>query len=121
MSTFQVTIEVTNPDLPEPRTWRPVAATVDSGASLTSVPAELLADLGIESHATRPFVLADGRRVESPVANALIRIDGEAVADLSVLGEPDEPVLLGARTLEGLFLGVDPVNKRLVPVEGLRY
>ncbi len=121
MSTFSVTIKVANPNLPELRTWRSLVATVDSGASLTTIPANLLGGLGIASYSTRPFVLADGRRVESPVGNALIRIDGEAVTDLIVLGEPNEPVLLGARTLEGLFLGVDPVNKRLVPVHGLRY
>ena len=32
---------------------------------------------------------------------------------------PDGPPLLGAVALESLFLAVDPVGKRLIPVEGL--
>jgi hypothetical protein len=31
---------------------------------------------------------------------------------------PEGPALLGAVALESLFLAVDPVGKRLVPVEG---
>ena len=34
---------------------------------------------------------------------------------LVVFGEPDSSVLLGAFTLEGLRLGVDSVNKQLIP------
>jgi hypothetical protein len=32
---------------------------------------------------------------------------------------PEGPALLGVVALESLFLGVDPVAKRLIPVEGL--
>jgi len=35
-------------------------------------------------------------------------------ADEVVFGEPGDLVLLGARTLEGLNLRVEPVSKRLV-------
>ena len=35
-----------------------------------------------------------------------------------VLGENGSPAAIGAVTLEGFLLGVDPVEKRLVPVEG---
>ena len=43
--------------------------------------------------------------------------DMEIVA--SVMFGDEGIFLLGAQTLEGLMLGVDPTNKRLVPVEGL--
>jgi len=32
---------------------------------------------------------------------------------------PNGPALLGAVALESLFLAVDPVAKRLIPVEGI--
>jgi hypothetical protein len=35
---------------------------------------------------------------------------------LIVFGEESDQVLLGAHTLEGLDLAVDPVNKRLMPM-----
>jgi len=36
-----------------------------------------------------------------------------------VFGDEGIVPLLGAYALEGLLLGVDPINKRLVPIEGL--
>ncbi len=38
-----------------------------------------------------------------------------------VFGEDNAPVLLGAYTLEGLALAVDPVTQRLVPTELIMY
>jgi hypothetical protein len=35
-----------------------------------------------------------------------------------IFGEPGSTVLLGAFTLEGFRLGVDAVNKRLIPTPG---
>lgn len=39
---------------------------------------------------------------------------GEPAGDQVVFGEPGDLNLLGSRSLEGLNLVVDPVNKRLV-------
>jgi hypothetical protein len=33
------------------------------------------------------------------------------------MGPPGDPILLGATTLEELGLGIDPLNRRLVPVD----
>jgi hypothetical protein len=38
---------------------------------------------------------------------------------LAVFGDPGTEPILGAFTLEGFGLGVDPVNRRLIPVPGL--
>lgn len=40
---------------------------------------------------------------------------------LVVFGEDNAPVLLGAHTLEGLSLAVDPVAQRMVPTELIMY
>ena len=41
-----------------------IEATVDTGASFTTMPSNLLRELGIEATGKRGFLLAKGRRVE---------------------------------------------------------
>ena len=48
-------------------------------------------------------------------------INGESVTTLVVFGEDEGPALLGAYTLEGLALAVDPVEQRLVPTHLIMY
>ena len=69
----------------------------------------------------RRFLLADGRRLELDFGEARAAINGESVTTLVVFGEDDAPALLGAYTLEGLALAVDPVNQRLVPTDLIMY
>jgi hypothetical protein len=52
-----------------------------------------------------------------PVAEAGLSPNGVEVTTPCFIA-PDGPVLLGAVALESLFLAVDPVAKRLVPVDG---
>ena len=69
----------------------------------------------------RRFLLADGRRIEMDYGEARATVDGENVTTLVVFGEDDAPALLGAYTLEGLALAVDPVEQRLVPTHLIMY
>ena len=80
-------------------------ATVDTGASFTSLPSRLLRELGVEATGKRGFLLADGRRVEMDYGQAWATIDGESVVTIVVFGEDEAPPLLGAYTLEGLDPG----------------
>jgi hypothetical protein len=63
-------------------------------------------------------VIAGGERAEWPVAEVRVALDGASVTTPCFIS-PAGPAILGAVALESLFLGVDPVAKRLVPVEGL--
>ena len=96
-------------------------ATVDTGAFYTTLPARLLRELGIEPMGTRRFLLADGRRVEMEYGQAWATIDGESVVTIVAFGEDNAPSLLGAYTLEGLALEVDPSSQRLVPANLIMY
>ena len=98
-----------------------VEATVDTGAFYTTLPARLLRELGIEPMGTRRFLLADGRRVEMEYGQAWATIDGESVVTIVAFGEDNAPSLLGAYTLEGLALAVDPSSQRLVPANLIMY
>lgn len=62
-------------------------------------------------------MIAGGRRDVWPVAEVRVNLDGQEVTTPCFIA-PAGPPLLGAVALESLFLAVDPVAKRLVPVEG---
>ena len=117
---------------------RNVQATVDTGAAYTTLPGSLLREIGVAPVGKRRFLLAerlrpggesggsaiaahDQRRIELDCGEARASINGESVATLVVFGEDDAPALLGAYTLEGLALAVDPVEQRLIPTHLIMY
>jgi predicted aspartyl protease len=113
MGSFRVNVEVENPARPGERGLVP-AALVDTGAELSWFPSDLLESLGISRvHRTR-FRQATGEVVERWTGVAVVHAAGRSAGDQVVFGEPGDLFLLGSRSLEGLNLAVDPVNKRLI-------
>ncbi len=98
-----------------------IEATVDTGAFYTTLPGRLLRELGVEPVAKRRFLVADGRRVEMEYGRAWATIDGESEITIVAFGEDNAPPVLGAYTLEGLALAVDPSSQRLVPANLIMY
>ncbi len=92
-----------------------VEATVDTGAFYTMLPARMLLELGVEPIGNRTSLIADGSRVEMQYGRAWATIDGESEITLVAFGEDGAPPVLGAYTLEGLALAVDPSSQRLIP------
>jgi predicted aspartyl protease len=90
---------------------------VDTGATLLVVPRSLADRLELVARRSQPVLIAEGQRVEWPVAEVSLSLDGSSVTTPCFIA-PDGPALLGAVALESLFLAVDPVAKRLIPVEG---
>ena len=118
MGTFDWPLRITAAD---GRRSRDLRATVDTGAAYTALPARLLRELGVEPTARRTLLLADGRRIDVEIGEARATVNGESVTTLVVFGEDDAPPLLGAYTLEGLGLAVDPLAQRLVPTHLIMY
>ena len=116
--TFNWPLRISNMDGEQARE---IEATVDTGAAYTTLPTSLLRELGVTPMGKRRFLLADGRRIEMDYGEARATVDGESVTTLVVFGEDDAPALLGAYTLEGLALAVDPVEQRLVPTHLIMY
>ena len=88
---------------------------VDSGSEYTSVPAATLEKIGVQREKKDvEFVMANGQRITRSVGFAIIRLDKYFTVDEVVFGEKGDLPLLGARTLEGLTLTVDPRKKKLV-------
>ena len=94
-----------------------VEALVDTGAFYTLVPARLLTELELEPFDTYTLELADGRLVDYDVGLAVATVDERTAPTLVLFGSDDVEPLLGAYTLEGLLLAVDPRNTRLVPLK----
>lgn len=70
--------------------------------------------LGIERYSRWRFRQADGSVLERWTGATFVHVAGKRASDDVVFGEPGDLVLLGARTLEGLNLRVEPVSKALV-------
>ncbi len=113
MGTFRADIELENPATPGERR-RVDALLVDTGSELTWVPAPLLESLGIVRVKQLRFRQATGQIVERWTGDARVFAAGTRTLDDVVFGEPGDQSLLGARTLEGLNVVVDPVSRRLV-------
>ena len=116
MGTFNVTMEIGNP---EGTSFETVEALVDTGASFSWVPRDLLERLDVPAQQRWEFEVADGRIILRDVGRTWVRIDGRNEITLVVFGDEDSPPLLGAYTLEGFLLAPDPVNRRLIRVRGL--
>jgi predicted aspartyl protease len=113
MGCFRTDVEVENAAKPGDRRAAHDVL-VDTGAELSWLPTELLEDLGINRARVVRFRLASGTIIERWVGFALVRAVGRVTADDIVFAEAGDMTLLGARTLEGLNVYVDPVRKQLV-------
>ncbi len=116
MNPFTVDIEVR--DLAGQR-FAGLQAMADTGATTTVIPASVLGELGMSPTQRQTFEYADGRKVDLDVAPASVRVEGRETITWVIFGEDGTGTLLGAYTLEGAFLGVDPYNQKLIPVHGV--
>ena len=113
MGTFRIDVDIEN--AARPGTRRALRAVlVDTGAELSWFPAVALESLGIERRKIWHFRQADGTVLARSTGPASIYVNGTWTIDEVVFGEAGDPMLLGARTLEGLNVRVEPVSKRLV-------
>jgi len=116
MGTFRVTLYLAGAT---GERFQSMEALVDTGASYTWIPRDVLEVLGVRPDEERVFVMADGREVRYPMAWVRVRLDERTQPTLVVCGDSGTEPLLGAFTLEGFGLGVDPVNRRLIPIPAL--
>ena len=113
VGTFRVDVEVENPARPGERRVLPDVL-VDTCAELSWFPAAILDSLGVQRRKVWHFRQADGTVLSRWTGPAFVYAAGTSATDDVVFGEPGDLVLLGARSLEGLNLRIDPVSKRLV-------
>lgn len=113
MGTFRADVEIENPAKPGAR--RTIAnALVDTGAELSWFPRAALEELGVERLKVWHFRQADGSVLARWTGAVRLRVGDVLTVDEVVFGEAHDLVLLGARSLEGLNLRIEPSTKRLV-------
>ncbi len=116
MGTFRVEIEIGDPD---GERWESVNALVDTGASFTWVPRDVLERLGVQPEFRRQFETANGRIVERDVAQAPIRLDSRQLTTIVVFGDADSQTRLGRHTLDLFGVAPDEDGRRLIRVPAL--
>ncbi len=118
MGTFKYSLEVSDLEM---RSTAQIEAFVDTGATFTVLPEGFLRELGIEPIGQKRLLLADGCRVDMDYGRAWLTIEGASEITIVVFGRDDGPALLGAYTLEGLSLALDPESQRLIPTTMILY
>ena len=116
MGTFSVSIGLAGLGR---NSWITLDALVDTGASTTSLPSSMLRGLGIDPIMQKSFRFAQGDVRDLDVGQAYIRIQGQEFITQVVFNAEGTTPLLGALSLEGAYMAVDPAGQRLVPVEWL--
>lgn len=101
------------------KVFEPMDALVDTGATYTWIPRDILLRLGVEPSFIRRLRLADGTTIERGGAQVPVRLDDQVLLTVCIFGDEGTQPLLGAVTLEEFGLGVDPLNQRLVPIVSL--
>ena len=88
---------------------------VDTGSECTWVPGDILEALGVEREKKDlAFSMANGEIITRSVGYAILQIGPYVTIDEVVFAQPGDLKILGARTLEGLNVKVDPREKKLV-------
>ena len=101
MGTFSISIGIGDQ---ERERWTTLDALVDTGASITSVPASVLHELGVEPLTRQSFQFGQGEVRLMDVGQTWVRIEGREVVTLVLFNEEGTLPLLGALALEGVFM-----------------
>src|SRR5713101_5326527 len=112
MGQFSVRVTISHPS--DPARNEEVRLIVDTGATLSWVPREIIERLGVPRLRRRLFLLADGRTIERDTAGTLVKLDGSEANVTVVVAEAGDGHLLGATALGTLGFAVDPVNLKLL-------
>jgi clan AA aspartic protease len=115
MGLTHVTVKVGNPA--DGRRTEEVRCLVDSGAVYSLVPGRVLRRLGIKPHSTREFLLADGEVIRRRLATATVEYAGRRGDSMVLVGESGDDPLLGATTIEGFGLVLNPFRRELRPMQ----
>lgn len=114
MGTFNVAMEVG--DL-EGQQFNSMEALVNTGSTMTSIAEHVLGGLGIRPKGQRRFRLSDDASALYPVGYARVRLECQEIIVMVAFLPRGAAPLIGTTTLELMGLAVDPVDRKLAPVD----
>ena len=117
MGEVRVPVRVANSDVPE-RFWD-AEFLVDSGASMSVVPVDVLNRLEIEPRRFGRFYLADESSIVRRVGIASFTVASETEDASVMFGEEGAEPILGLTVLQSLGFLIDPLRHRLLPRSAL--
>lgn len=97
--------------------WEDIEVLVDSGAIYTSIPRNILEKLGLKPIAKQKLRLFSAEVVERDIGGVVVEYEGRRAIVLVIFGESGNIPVLGVTALESLGYQLDPVIKKLKPVE----
>ena len=114
MSAYSVAFTLSGPD---PARALTLDGVIDTGATFTVAPAAALDQIGVSRTEYALFSLADGSVQELAMGYATMELQGYTAQVRVVFGSDQRKTLIGITTLVVLRLAVDPVHRRLLPVD----
>ena len=120
MGLIHVTTIVRNP-IERERSWEGLFL-VDTGATDSLVPKQILETIGLVPSGQRAYCLADGNEIEMDITVGEMEVMGRIVGVTIVMGDENAAPLLGVTALESAGIEVDPHNETLktLPAVSLR-
>ena len=112
MGEVRVPVRVANPDAPE-RFWE-AEFLVDTGATVSVVPVDVLNDLGVEAVDVARFYLADESSILRRVGLARFVVAGVARHGEVMFGNEGCQPIVGVTLLQSMGFLVDPLRERLL-------
>lgn len=114
LGTFRVDFTLRNPHNGQSRALNGL---VDTGASYTVIPAEVLEELGVTPLRSVRVRYADGSFAELDLGEAQMELEGMTSTVQVLFGNSSDTFLLGAMALEAFALAADATNRRLIPAQ----
>ncbi len=106
-------LDITVKRLPSDPTDETLEFLVDTGATYTLAPAEVLTRLGIQPHRSLTVTPADGPKTSRPTGGAYFECQGVGGAAPVLFGQPGDANLLCATALESMGMRIDPLSRNL--------
>lgn len=94
-----------------------VEVLVDTGATYSAIPEAVLHNLGVTVMDSVTIELADGRAIERNLGAVMVEVEGKVRPTPVLFGKEGDAAIMGLVSLEACGLAVDPVHRKLVPLQ----
>lgn len=98
-----------------------IEALVDTGATYTTIPEQILQNLGVKIIDRVTIELADGSTTERDMGEIRVEVEGKIRPTPVLFGKEGDATILGLVTLEACGLTVDTIHKKLVPLPKIHH